>query len=222
MPAMPDTRLTKTTVSHSTSSTCAFFGSSGLPLRLWRTSGGCSPRVGTGTPIFPEVIHRLRHTGGMDGYRLFALASRSGARSLHDGLNPEDFLVKAEAHGVPQARHRVFVICVRADVAGELAEEHLPRLEPEPDPVPLGDIIGAMPRLRSRLSKGDDPGSWQDAVRAAHAFNAANQPAMSNNEKAPVPKGSCPRSRYGKRVRAAGSQCEWQHVSARGLPSRSP
>ncbi len=137
-----------------------------------------------GDPIFPEVIHSLRHTGGMDGYRLFALASRSGARSWHDGLNPEDFLVNAEAHGVPQARHRVFVICVRADVAGELAGEHLPRLEPVPDTVPLGDIIGAMPRLRSRLSKGDDPGSWQDAVRAAHAFVAANQPAMSNNEKA--------------------------------------
>ena len=135
-----------------------------------------------GDLIFPEVIHRLRHTGGVGGYRLFALASRSGARSWNDGLNPDDFLVNAEAHGVPQARHRVFVICVRADVAGALAEEHLPRLEPGSDTVPLGDIIGAMPRLRSRLSRGDDPCSWQDAVRAAHAVIAANQPAMSNKE----------------------------------------
>ena len=137
-----------------------------------------------GDPIFPEVIRRLRHTGGMDGYRLFALASRSGARSWHDGMQPEDFLVNAEAHGVPQARHRVFVICVRADVAAALAEEHLPRLEPDSDTVPLGEIVGAMPRLRSRLSRGDDPGSWQDAVRAAHAFIAANRPAMSNSEAA--------------------------------------
>ena len=135
-----------------------------------------------GNLIFPEVIHRLRHMGGMDGYRLFALASRSGTRSWHDGSNPEDFLVNAEAHGVPQARHRVFVICVRADVAGALDEEHLPRLEPHPDTVPLGDIIGAMPRLRSRLSRGDDPGSWQDAVRAAHELVAANPPAMSKSE----------------------------------------
>ena len=137
-----------------------------------------------GDLIFPEVIHRLRHTGGMDGYRLFALASRSGARSWHDGLNPEDFLVNAEAHGVPQARHRVFVICVRADVAAALAEEHVPRLEPYADTVPLGVIIGEMPRLRSRLSRGDNPGSWQDAVREAHAVIAANQPAMSNDEAA--------------------------------------
>ncbi len=139
-----------------------------------------------GVLIFPEVLRRLRHrhTGGMDGYRLFALASRSGARSWHDGQNPEDFLVNAEAHGVPQARHRVFVICVRADVAGVLAGEHLPRLEPEPDTVSLDNVIGAMPRLRSRLSQGDDTGSWQDAVRTAHAVIAANQPAMSNSEAA--------------------------------------
>ena len=135
-----------------------------------------------GNLIFPKVINRLRHAGGTDGYRLFALASRSGVRAWHDGLSPEDFLVNAAAHGVPQARHRVFVICVRADVAGVLADKHLPRLEPERDAVPLRDVIGTMPRLRSRLSQGDNPASWQDAVRAAHGIIAANQPAMSNNE----------------------------------------
>lgn len=137
-----------------------------------------------GDLIFPEVIHRLRHTGGTDGYRLFALASRSGARSWHDGLNPEDFLVNAEAYGVPQTRHRVFVICVRRDVAAELPEEHLPGLEMQGDSVPLGDIIGAMPKLRSRLSRGDDPGSWQDAVRAACELVMANPPAMSKRDEA--------------------------------------
>ena len=136
-----------------------------------------------GDLIFPEVVRRLRHAGGMDGYRLFALASRSGAQSRHDGMKSQDFLVHAEKHGVPQARHRVFVICVRRDVAELLAEEDLPRLEPERDTVSLDDIIGAMPRLRSRLSQGDDPGSWQDAVRAAHDLIVANQPAMSNVER---------------------------------------
>ncbi|MYD70622.1 MAG: DNA cytosine methyltransferase [Acidobacteria bacterium] len=132
--------------------------------------------------IFPQVMRRLRNAGGKDRYRLFALASRSGAKSWQDGLTPEDFLVNAEAHGVPQARHRVFVICVRADIAEALDEEHFPRLEPESEMVPLRDIIGVMPRLRSRLSKDDDPGSWQDAVRAGHTLIVANQPAMSNKE----------------------------------------
>ena len=135
-----------------------------------------------GELIFPKVIHSLRHAGGMDGYRLFALASRSGTQTWHDGLKPEDFLVQAEEHGVPQTRHRVFVICVRRDVAETLAEAHLPRLEPEGDRVPLDYIIGAMPRLRSRLSRGDDPGAWQDAVRAAHDLIVANQPTMSHDK----------------------------------------
>ena len=136
-----------------------------------------------GELIFPKVMHRLRHAGATDAYRLFALASRSGAQSWDDGLKPEDFLVHAEKHGVPQTRHRLFVICVRRDVAESLAEEHQPQLEPDRNTVPLDDIISTMPRLRSRLSRGDDPGSWQDAVRAAHDLVLANQPAMSNDEK---------------------------------------
>ena len=136
-----------------------------------------------GELIFPKVMRRLRHAG-VDGYRLFALASREVGLSWQDGLKPEDFLVHAEEHGVPQARHRVFVICVRCDVAAAMEEKHLPRLEPRDDTVPLADIIGAMPRLRSRLSQDDDPNSWQDAVRAGHDLILANHPAMSSTEEA--------------------------------------
>ena len=137
-----------------------------------------------GELLFPKVMRRLRHAGGLDGYRLFALVSRSAARSRTVGLKPEDFLVHSEQHGVPQTRHRVFVICVRRDVAEELGEEHLPRLEPAGESVPLDDVIGAMPRLRSRLSQDDDPGSWQDAVRVAHDLVIANPPPMSNDQEA--------------------------------------
>jgi len=169
-------------------------------------------------PIFPEVMRRLRNAGGKDGYRLFALASRSGAKSWQDGLTPEDFLVNAEAHGVPQARHRVFVICVRADVAEALGEEHFPRLEPESEQVPLRDIIGTMPRLRSRLSKDDDLGSWQDAVRAGLAFIAANQPVMSTKEAARFQKALA-------RALAAANGSPLPSRNARGktcLPARCP
>ena len=137
-----------------------------------------------GKQIFPEVMRCLRRAGGADGYQLFALASRSGEDYWRDGLAPEDFLVHAEDHGVPQTRHRVFVICLRRDIAQALADAHLPQLEPDYDPVPLENIIGAMPRLRSRLSKDDGPDSWKDAVRDAHDLIVANQPAMLNNETA--------------------------------------
>ena len=77
-----------------------------------------------------------------------------GAQSWYNGLTAEDFLVNAEAHGVPQTRHRVFVICVRRDIAEALAEEHVPRLESQRDTVPLDDIIGAMPKASQPSQSG--------------------------------------------------------------------
>ena len=135
-----------------------------------------------GKLIFPEVMHKLRNAGGIEAYRLFALAPRSGTCSRDEELEPRDFLVHAEEHGIPQARHRVLVICVRRDVAESLPEECLPRLERQDDTVSVCDIISAMPKLRSRLSQNDAPDLWQDAVRSACKLILANQPVMSQDE----------------------------------------
>ena len=135
-----------------------------------------------GQLVFPDVMRKLQRGRRSDGYRLFALASRSGACSWEEGAEPKDFLVHAEDHGVPQTRHRVFVVCIRRDVARSLPEELLPRLERWSDMVPLHDIIGSMPRLRSRLSRHDSPDSWQAAVRRACELVDLNQPAMLRDE----------------------------------------
>lgn len=132
--------------------------------------------------IFPNVMRALARRSGSDRYRLFALASRSRARSWDEGALPQDFLVHVEAHGVPQTRHRIFVVCIRDDIASTLPMELLPRLEPRDDTVPLQDIIGSMPRLRSRLSRYDSPDSWRAAVRRACDLVKANQPVMSPDE----------------------------------------
>ena len=129
--------------------------------------------------IFPEIMHSLRHAGDRNGYKLFALSAHTGACSWDEGLIPTDFLVHAEDHGVPQSRHRVFVICVRSDLAATLPDEFLPCLEPEHGTVSVKDVIGAMPKLRSRLSRGDTPGTWQLAVREACELVDANRPLMS-------------------------------------------
>ena len=135
-----------------------------------------------GQRVFPKVMRKLQGGSDSDGYRLFALASRSGARFWDEGAKPNDFLVRADEHGVPQTRHRVFVICIRRDVATALPEELLPRLERRNDAVPVHDIIGAMPTLRSRLSRGDSADSWQSAVRRACDLVEANQPVMAGDE----------------------------------------
>ena len=132
--------------------------------------------------LFPEIMHSLRHAGGRSGYKLFALSARTSGCSWGEGLEPNDFLVHAEDHGVPQSRHRVFVICVRSDLAATLPDACLPRLEPERGMVSVKDVIGAMPRLRSRLSRGDTPDAWQRAVRAACDLVDASQPLMSRAE----------------------------------------
>lgn len=132
-----------------------------------------------GKPIFPKVLRSLQRAGG--GYRLFALASRSTGGLLHEEPESIDYIVHADEHGVPQTRQRVFVVCVRSDVADTLRGE-LPRLERRSAKVSVSDLIGAMPKLRSRLSRGDDSGAWQAAVRAACKLIVANLPRMTEEE----------------------------------------
>ena len=86
-----------------------------------------------GRPIFPDVMRALERGNGSEGYRLYALAPQSGELSLEEGPSPRDFLVRAEEHGVPQTRHRLFVVCIRRDIAGGLPEDLVPRLGTEPN-----------------------------------------------------------------------------------------
>ena len=120
-----------------------------------------------GRLVFPDVMESLQHAGGPDRYQLYALASPYGSRTWAEGPSPKEFLVCAEAYGIPQNRHRVFVICIRSDVAQTLPNEVLPRLFPDEKTVSLHDVIGLMPMLRSRLSWDDDETSWQNVVKNA-------------------------------------------------------
>ena len=89
-------------------------------------------------------------------YKLYGLAGNGLPGIIED---PREFIVKAENHGVPQARHRMFIVGVRSDL------DLLPnRLEPQQS-LSLQDLIGDLPRLRSGISKGpDDYKSWCDAI----------------------------------------------------------
>ena len=136
-----------------------------------------------GHPVFPEVMDSLRHAGGNDEYRLFALRSDVVGRSWNEGLEPESFLVRAETHGIPQTRHRVFVVCIRRDVAMALPEDLLPSLELVETAVNVDDVIGNMPMLRSRLSRSDDAVTWQFAVREAYTLVKRHQPTVAQERR---------------------------------------
>ena len=133
-------------------------------------------------PVFDDVMQALQNAGGRNRYRLLALAPATESRSWKDGLEPKDYLVRAEEHGVPQRRHRVFVICIRADVAAALPERLFPKLKPREERVAVSDVVGEMPQLRSRLSRGDDGGAWQSAVEDAFGLVGQHLPETSQTK----------------------------------------
>ena len=91
-------------------------------------------------------------------YRLMPLTVSTG--ELAGVFKPEDFVIRAEEFGVPQARHRIIIVGIRSDLA---AAPDL--LNPLP-PVNIEQAIGDLPHLRSGLSKEDDSAeAWRDAIR---------------------------------------------------------
>ena len=131
-----------------------------------------------GRPIFPDVMDHLKNAGGTDRYRLLSLASHCRGRSWDTGLTPEDFLVRADEHGVPQTRHRVFVVCIRRDIAEGMPNDLMPTLHRSETTVSVHDVIGAMPKLRSRLSRDDDDCTWQRVLFKAYGLACRHMPAM--------------------------------------------
>lgn len=115
-----------------------------------------------GLAIFEQVVNDLKSSGS--GYRLYAL---SGDDS--DEILPSHFLLQAEDYGVPQARHRVIIVGVRADVASRLPRGFSPKLAKSERQVTVTDVLSNLPPLRSGLSRNDNPAAWQEAMAVAIA-----------------------------------------------------
>jgi DNA (cytosine-5)-methyltransferase 1 len=112
-----------------------------------------------GERVFDQVLDDLSKVG--DGsYRLVPLAPRSG-QSLFGRMvdsSAFDFVVRAEDHGIPQSRHRVIIVGIRADIAAGLNEGQINTalLSRSETNVTVSDVLNGMPKLRSGLSRGDD------------------------------------------------------------------
>jgi len=118
-----------------------------------------------GNAIFTKVMEDLRNAGGNDNYRLFALTPETGRRS--EDPRPKDFVVRAEEHGVPQARHRVIIVGLRKDVIDGMPDQFLPLLKRRKCPVNVSMAIGEMPKLRSGVSRSDTGPGWISAMEEA-------------------------------------------------------
>lgn len=129
--------------------------------------GILSSKVG-GRKVFHDILSDLTDPGA-------ALKKTGGARyvihslvepvSFRHGDDPAEvdlnaFIIESERYGVPQARHRVILLGVRADIPYDGGKYLRPSAV-----LSVKDAIGALPSLRSRLSKDDSPTAWRDEVR---------------------------------------------------------
>lgn len=91
------------------------------------------------------------------GYKLYSLSEDE----IPDGkTDPRMFLVRAEEYGVPQARHRMFIVGIRNDI-----DVRPGRLKPHRPPT-LKQTIGNLPKIRSGVSKGGDSyQKWHAEIR---------------------------------------------------------
>jgi len=103
-----------------------------------------------GKLIINKIIRDLKNPIGNGGlrYKLYSFARKP--RGLHpfNGLEFEasDFVIRTEDYGIPQSRHRVIILGVRADI----------KVEPETlykkTQQKLRDVISDIPPIRSELS----------------------------------------------------------------------
>lgn len=122
-----------------------------------------------GQKIVKKIVEDLRYpanavgTARRDprGYRLYELSQRQHSLPWEEDLPPEgeEFLVRAEEFGVPQMRHRIFIVGVRTDIPGRPGSLQRAR------EISAGDVLSDLPVLRSRLTREDDSlEHWRDAV----------------------------------------------------------
>lgn len=92
-------------------------------------------------------VKALTHDTNGLRYTLFSL---SGEAPENGPAFAQSFLVRSEDFGVPQARHRMFIVGVRQDIA--LVPQ---RLSPHVPPT-VRQTIGDLPKIRSGISKSED------------------------------------------------------------------
>jgi DNA (cytosine-5)-methyltransferase 1 len=146
---------------------------------------GMLSATGKGTVIFTQVMADLRAAGGAGNYELFALSAAT-PQLPGSPPRPQDFIVRAEQHGVPQARHRVIIVGLRRDVVDRLPDHLFPRLERRNEHVALDKVIGAMPRMRSGLSKADDASAWKAAIGESLALVEASLDGLPPRRKSAI------------------------------------
>lgn len=128
----------------------------------------------SGSPMFEKIIADLSSPVEGLEYEIRSFTKRGNS----DSLEPADYLIHSERYGIPQSRHRVILLGVRKGL--DVPQHRL--LMPVSRLVTVRQTIGDLPKLRSRLSRGDSLEAWRKAVQAApdyvKGWHSENESAM--------------------------------------------
>lgn len=113
----------------------------------------------SGDPMFEKIIADLSMPTEALEYEIRSFTRKGDGSSLE----PTDYLIHSERHGIPQRRHRVILLGVRKGL--DMPQHQL--LASAERPVTVKQAIDDLPRLRSKLSRGDSVEAWRTAVQAA-------------------------------------------------------
>lgn len=115
-----------------------------------------------GIPMFSRICGDLANPARGLSYEIRSLVMRD----IGVGLNPDDYIIESERFGIPQTRHRVILLGVRSDLAHKESG-----LLTESGRVSVKQVLGGLPRIRSRLSRGNDSvAAWHQVVRDASSM----------------------------------------------------
>lgn len=113
-----------------------------------------------GVSMFPRIHDDLSRPATGLSYEIRSLVKSDAGYDLM----PEDFVIRAERYGIPQARHRVILLGVRSD----LAHKKTGVFSEDSTTVSVRQALEGLPIIRSRLSsKADSPDAWHEALEAA-------------------------------------------------------
>lgn len=107
-----------------------------------------------GVNIFSHILKDLSSAG--KGYQLYPLENIL----LNEGYDARNFLVHSEKHGIPQTRHRVFILGVKKGVNFKRVA-----LKIQNERVPMCYAIDDLPKIRSILSKEESMLEWTDVLK---------------------------------------------------------
>lgn len=151
-----------------------------LAFVMENVKGILSSKVG-GKSIFRQILQDLvdPHLALADNgqglkYRIFSLVAPCsfGPGDDVNSINLHDFVIKAEEHGIPQRRHRVILFGVALHEDGSCPSfKLLPKLTSR---VSVSDVLGDMPKIRSRLTKVKDADDMWSREVSGHLRDLAS------------------------------------------------